>query len=147
MRFALLLLAFDAHADAVLKVSSLNFLEGRWQGVQEKVAVDGEWTTTQKSMLAAFRTSEDGKVRGYELGTLEEDDEGVTLRLRQLDALLNSRGKTAEYRLTQVGPTQASFAAADGERIDYHLDPKKHSLSVDLHHPGSTESFSFTKKK
>lgn len=78
--------AVEPRTAAPARLADLAFLSGRWVGVEEEPFSEESWgTPAGDSMVGTWRLVSDGRTRIFELLTLVEDDERVTLRLRHFD--------------------------------------------------------------
>ncbi len=65
------------------KVSQLDFIAGPWTGTLGDRTIEQHWSAPLgNSMVAMYRNVQDGEVRLYELLVMEQEGEGIALRIK-----------------------------------------------------------------
>jgi hypothetical protein len=105
--------------------AGVEWLAGSWQGSIGEDRVEESWLPpVGSSMAGLFRWTKGGKVYLYELLTLEETDDGLTLKLKHFGpGLVGWEDKAASvvFDLVETSDGRAVFdqRGGDGSRITY----------------------------
>ena len=116
-------------------VSQLAFIAGPWTGRLGDRTIEQHWSAPLgDSMVAMYRNVQEGKVRLYELLVMEQDGEGVALRIKHFapgaglvgrqakDESVNHKlvrldGQTAVFEGTGENPTRVTFARTSPDAL------------------------------
>lgn len=140
-----------AHAAASPALAELEFLTGRWVGVNPNKTVNDEmWSAPRgNSMAALFRqVRRDGKPALHEVSLITAEESGVFLRVRHLHAALEVPEKQAEvkvYKLVSAGGGRCEFTgtaeggSADVASVVYRLDGPNTLIMEVTYVPGGKE--------
>jgi hypothetical protein len=115
--FALILLlaspALAGEPAARVPVSTLSWLAGRWRGDADSTRLEEHWSLPAGDcMMGMFRAVRDGHVRAYQFMSLEQDPEGVLLRVKRFDPGLvgrEDRDRSVVFRLEHATSHEAVF--------------------------------------
>jgi hypothetical protein len=95
-------------------VADLAWFNGRWQGTHGEDAVEEQWSDVAGgTMMSMFRWLKEGKVRFYELMTLEPEAEGVLLRIKHFSPGLmgwEEKNDSVVLALVHLSPGKAVFS-------------------------------------
>jgi len=152
-----LLAAAELSADSSTGVPALADLEwmvGSWIGDQENTRIEEHWTEAAgNSMMGSFKMVKDGEPVFYEFMLLEQDDDGVALRIKHFGPGLDgweSKDESIDFDLVSAQPGEATFESEiDGvrERLIY-AKTESGELVITLEKPakGSTSVFRFDRR-
>jgi hypothetical protein len=131
--------AAAAAEPAATKIDSVAWLAGRWQSpAGERVACEEHWSTPAGgAMLGMFRLVTGGRPGLYEILLLEEDADGVWMRLRHFRPQM-----VAQDKLVFENPTDAR-----PKRITYSLTGDELTATVETARDGKPVSFSLTMQR
>lgn len=147
----LLAASLAAAPAAPARLSDLAWIGGRWVNEDGGDLSEEVWTDPAgDSMLGMWRLVSGGKVQIFEILTLTEVAEGVTLRLRHFDPRLVGREdkeRAVELRLVALEGRSATFEGTEYSgkgrlRLTYRR-PDDKSLFVTLEKEGGSEQFRF----
>lgn len=115
----LMLLAVPALASPPRSdLEPLRWLSGEWQGDGPTGRVEAFWLPpTAGTMAGVLRRIREGRVLGYALATITEQDGSLVLRFKRLDAQLagrESQGSPPPRRLVGISEEEVAF---DGFRV------------------------------
>ncbi len=113
----------SAHAQAPIgaapaakaTVSQLAFIAGPWTGTLGDRTIEQHWSAPLgNSMVAMYRNVQDGQARLYELLVIEQDGEGVALRIKHFApgtglAGRQAREEAVNHKLVRVDEQTAVF--------------------------------------
>lgn len=95
------------------RVSSLAWLAGSWRGVADSTRLEEHWSAPAGDcMMGMFRAVRAGHVRAYQFMSLEQDPEGVLLRVKRFDPGLvgkEDRDRSVVFRLARATWHEAVF--------------------------------------
>jgi hypothetical protein len=130
------------------KLTSASWLIGQWRsGAKEKAQFEEHWTEPAAgAMMGMFRLSRDGKPGVYEFLLLEEEAEGVYLRLRHYRLHMEDIDKAPiRLKLTQASENELVFENPDNDkpkRILYVREsPDKIAATVETIRDGKPSKF------
>jgi hypothetical protein len=121
-------------------VSQLAFISGPWTGTLGDRTIEQHWSAPLgDSMVAMYRNVQDGKVRLYELLVMEQEGEGVALRIKHFapgaglvgrqekDASINHRlvkveGQTAVFEGTGANPNRVIFTRTSPDALTIRVE-------------------------
>jgi hypothetical protein len=96
-----------------VSVSSLSWLAGRWRGDSDSTWLEEHWSAPSGDcMMGMFRAVRAGHVRAYQFMSLEQDPEGVLLRVKRFDPGLVARDdhdRSVVFRLEHATWREAVF--------------------------------------
>jgi len=99
------------------QIKDLAFIAGAWQGKLGPMSIDEVWMAPGDGVMTGmFRMARGGKVSLLEFMTLDQDAQGIVLRLRHFNQALHAReDKTAprEFRLVDLQGQSAKFATEE----------------------------------
>ena len=111
----------------------LRWLSGEWQGDGPTGRVDAFWLPPAAGTMAGvLRRIREGRVLGYALATITEQDGSLVLRFKRLDAQLAGRepqGSPTPRRLVAISEEEVAF---EGFRVRH----SGQSLTLELMRPG-----------
>lgn len=133
----------SAHAQAPIgdapaakaTVSQLAFITGPWTGTMGDRTIEQHWSAPLgNSMVAMYRNVQDGQARLYELLVIEQEGEGVALRIKHFapgaglvgrqakdeavnHTLVRVEGETAVFEGTGENPTRVTFTRTSPEAL------------------------------
>src|SRR5262245_56822909 len=151
--FASLLVAFIAclsanGADPVAhKIDSVSWLAGKWQGASgERIACEEHRSAPAgRAMLGMFRLVTGQGPSLYELLLLEEDSEGVWMRLRHFNPQMVAREQEPiKMKLVSASSEKLVFENAANtlpKRITYALSGNELTATVETERGGKAASF------
>jgi hypothetical protein len=144
-----------AGSDAVNPtLADLDWIVGSWIGEQENTRIEEHWTeAVGDSMMGSFKMVKDGKPVFYEFMLFEQDDQGVTLRIKHFGPGLDgweNKDESVDFDLVSTQPGRATFETekdGDRERLIYS-EAESGELVITLEKPakGSTSVFRFGRR-
>lgn len=120
---------------ATATVSQLAFITGPWTGTMGDRTIEQHWSAPLgDSMVAMYRNVQDGQARLYELLVIEQEGEGVALRIKHFapgtglvgrqakDEAINHRlvrveGQMAVFEGTGENPTRVTFSRTSPDAL------------------------------
>lgn len=143
-----------AATEAKAGVKDFAWLEGTWTRTDETSVLEEVWNAPlADSVSGTFRWVRDGKTWMYELMTIEEEAEGVVLRLRHFERNLKpwEAGEALTYPLKSVQENEAVFENPEpGEghpvRLRYVRDGDRLVVTLEEEKDPS-QSFEFTRRQ
>ena len=132
--------AIGAAPAAKATVSQLAFIAGPWTGTLGDRTIEQHWSAPLgDSMVAMYRNVQDGKVRLYELLVMEQEGEGVALRIKHFapgaglvgrqekDVSINHRlvkveGQTAVFEGTGTNPNRVIFTRTSPHALTIRVE-------------------------
>lgn len=137
---------------AASRLADLSFLTGRWVGEDSQPFSEESWgAAAGDSMVGTWRLVSNGRTKLFELLTLVEEEERVTLRLRHFDrhALAwEEKDAPLVLPLVEKGPGLAVFegkTAAGFLRLTYRREGEV--LEATLEKPKERQSYRFRKAR
>ena len=135
-------------------LADLDWMVGSWIGDRENIRIEEHWTkAVGDSMMGSFKMVKDGKPVFYEFMLLEQDDEGVALRIKHFDPGLDgweNKEDSVDFDLVSTQPGQATFETekdGDRERLIYSEDePGELVITLEKPAKGSTSVFRFDRQ-
>lgn len=130
-------------------LADVAWLSGGWV-VETGETYSEEWWSAPSgdSMVGAWRLSQSGRAKLFELLTLVEEEGRVVLRIRHVDAkgvAWEEKDRPLVLPLVEKGAWRAVFEGPEGEgtlRISYRREPE--SLTVEIEKTGKpAQSFRF----
>src|SRR5262245_66515155 len=115
LAFSLLALCFGPAAGAGEShgVSGLAWMAGRWRGEADSTRLEEHWSAPAGDcMMGMFRAVRSGHVRAYQFMSLEQDEDGILLRVKRFDPGLvgkEDRDRSVVFRLTRTTGKEAVF--------------------------------------
>jgi len=113
-------------------VEPLRWMAGEWQGDGPAGRVDAFWLPPAAGTMAGvLRRIRDGRVAGYAIATITEQDGSLVLRLKRFDAQLagrESQDGPAPRRLVSLSDTEVTFEGI-------HVHRSGDSIVLDLDRP------------
>jgi len=107
-------------------VSTLAWMAGRWKGEADSTRLEEHWSLPSgDNMMGMFRAVRAGKVRQYEFMSLEQDEDGVLMRIKRFDPGLvgrEERDRAVVFRLARWSAREAVFeddASESPKRLTY----------------------------
>jgi hypothetical protein len=98
-------------------VVDLSWLAGNWYGERDDVRVEEHWSAPAgNAMMGMFRWTQNDQVRFYEFMTIEQDAEGIALRVKHFDPSLigwEEKDTSVAFSLVQLDTRKAVFAKRD----------------------------------
>jgi hypothetical protein len=95
------------------RVTTLSWLAGRWRGEADSTRLEEHWSAPAGDcMMGMFRAVRSGHVRAYQFMSLEQDPEGVLLRVKRFDPGLvgkEDRDRSVVFRLERTTWHEAVF--------------------------------------
>jgi len=132
--------AIGAAPAAKATVSQLAFISGPWTGTLGDRTIEQHWSAPLgDSMVAMYRNVQDGKVRLYELLVMEQEQEGVALRIKHFapgaglvgrqakdesvnHKLVKLEGQTAVFEGTGENPTRVTFTRTSPDALTIRVE-------------------------
>jgi hypothetical protein len=96
-------------------ISQLSFIAGPWTGMLGDRTIEQHWSAPLgNSMVAMYRNVQDGQARLYELLVIEQDGEGIALRIKHFAPGAGLVGRQAKdeavtHKLVRVEEQMAVF--------------------------------------
>lgn len=104
-------------------ISDLAWIEGRWRGECDGEPIEEHWSSPDcGSIMGMFRWMRNGKVRFFELFTVEQEGTGLVLRIKHFDPGLRgweNKDESATFDLAEH---------RDGEALWLRRGDKKPAL-------------------
>ena len=111
----------------------LRWLSGEWQGDGPTGRVEAFWLPPAAGTMAGvLRRIREGRVLGYALATITEQDGSLVLRFKRLDAQLAGRepqGSPTPRRLVAISEEEVAFEG-------FRVRRSGQSLTLELMRPG-----------
>lgn len=146
----------SAHAQAPIggapaakaTVSQLAFIAGPWTGTLGDRTIEQHWSAPLgNSMVAMYRNVQDGQARLYELLVIEQDGEGVALRIKHFapgvglvgrqakeeavnHKLVRVEGQTAVFEGTGENPTRVTFTRTSPDALSIVVERMRDGAPV-----------------
>src|SRR5262245_23827669 len=99
--------------EPLARVSTLAWLAGSWRGVADSTKLEEHWSAPGGDcMMGMFRAVRSGHVRAYQFMSLEQDPDGVLLRVKRFDPGLvgkEDRDRSVVFRLEHATWHEAVF--------------------------------------
>jgi hypothetical protein len=148
------LLATSVRAQTnVNKIEAANWLVGRWQSpAGERVACEEHWTApVGGAMVGMFRVASGGRPGVYELLLLEEEADGVWMRLRHFrPQMVAMEQEPLKLKLTSAAADKLVFEnPTDGrpKRIIYALAGDDLTATVETERDGKATTFALKMRR
>jgi len=113
----------EALADAT--PAALGWLTGSWVGRNGPDRVEEHWAPLAgNSLVGTFRWVKGDAVHFYELLAVEQDGDGVRLRIKHFDPKLvgwEERERAAEWLLVHLGEREAAFLELDVSAVRWAI--------------------------
>jgi hypothetical protein len=94
-------------------MSTLSWLAGRWRGEADSTRLEEHWSAPAGDcMMGMFRAVRSGHVRAYQFMCLEQDPDGVLLRVKRFDPGLvgkEDKDRAVVFRLEHATWGEAVF--------------------------------------
>jgi Domain of unknown function (DUF6265) len=146
-----LLLGFTAAAAEpspdTSKIASVAWLAGRWRSPdEERIAAEEHWSAPAGgAMVGMFRLVNDGRPGIYELLLLEEQSDGVWMRLRHFRPKMVAREQEPiQLKLASAAADKLVFENPSGnqpKRITYALAGNELTATVETERDGKPAAF------
>jgi hypothetical protein len=146
-----------APAPAKASVDQLAWISGAWSGTLGDRTIEQHWMTPLgTSMVGMYRSIRDNKATLYEILAIEQDGEGVALRIKHFApgaGLVSQEAKdeSANHALVALEPRKAVFAAATATgpvRVTFSSpDSSSLTIVVERHREGKPVATEFKYKK
>jgi hypothetical protein len=98
-------------------VADLAWLAGRWSGARDGTSIEEQWSEPAgKAMMGMFRWLQDGRVCFYEFMTIEQEAEGIALRIKRFGPGLipwEEEQEPVAFALVEVNGEEAVFVQHD----------------------------------
>jgi len=138
---------------AKARVDQLAWIAGNWTGTLGDRTIQQHWTAPLAgSMIASYRSIRDNRPTLYELLAIEEEGDGVVLRIKHFapgPGLVSQEAKdeSMNHPLVRVDGRTAVFeggAAANPARITFTSpDPSTLTITVERHRDGKLTATDF----
>ena len=135
------------------KLESASWLAGRWQSAAgEQVACEEHWSTAAGgAMVGMFRLVNSGRPVVYELLLIEQETDGVWMRLRHFrPQMVALEQKPIKIKLVSASPEKLVFENPSGnqpKRVTYALADDVLTVTVETERGGKSAQFSLTMKR
>jgi len=95
------------------RIASLSWMAGHWRGIADSTRLEEHWSMPAGDcMMGMFRAVRDGHVRAYQFMSLEQDPEGVLLRIKRFEPGLvgkEDKERSVVFRLEHTSVREAVF--------------------------------------
>jgi hypothetical protein len=95
------------------RIASLSWMAGHWRGVADSTRLEEHWSMPAGDcMMGMFRAVRDGHVRAYQFMSLEQDPDGVLLRVKRFEPGLvgkEDKERSVVFRLEHASFREAVF--------------------------------------
>ncbi|TDF39673.1 hypothetical protein EYS14_09210 [Alteromonadaceae bacterium M269] len=129
------------------KVENVGWISGHWEGEIWDGRFEEIWSPPLAgSMMASFKYMEEDQVGFYELITIVEEEESLTLRLKHFSSDLSGWEKedeTIDFRLVELKPDTAYFDGYTFKRISNN----EMHVFILLENEGETQETQFVFKR
>jgi hypothetical protein len=101
------------------KVEDLLWLAGDWVGEKDGALIEEQWSALAgNAMMCMFRWVDGDEVRFYEFVTIEEEEDGVRLRIKHFNPGLvgwEEKDESVAFSLVQLEEQKAVFLKDESE--------------------------------
>lgn len=142
----------SSQAPATAKVEQLAWVAGAWTGTLGDRTIEQHWSAPLGgSIVAMYRSLQAGRATLYELLAIEQEGDGVVLRIKHFapgPGLVGQEAKdqSMDHRLTSVNGTTAEFQGAGPTpvQVRFHSpDPDSLNITVTRERNGAPVSTDF----